>query len=140
MRFEHVLHINARPETVWRLTTDIERLPAITPTITAVKRFDAGPLRVGSAAELRQPSMRPAIWTVTELEENRRFAWETKVMGTRMFATHVITSHGGGCTNTLILELTGAAGALLGRIASKRLRSALATENAGFKQHAEAAG
>ncbi len=81
MRFEHVIHIHARPEKVWRLTTDIERLPSATLTITAVRRLYAGPLRVGSAAELRQPKQKPAIWTVTEMEENRRFVWETKVMG-----------------------------------------------------------
>jgi len=139
MRFEHVLHVRARPETVWRLTTDIERLPSVTPTITAVRRFDSGPLRVGSAAELRQPKLRPAVWTVTELEENRRFVWEAKFMGSRMIATHVITSHGDGCTNTLILEMRGLPRAVLGRIAAKQLRAALATENQSFKTHAEAA-
>ena len=57
-----------------------------------------------------------------------------------MIGSHIITSHGDGCTNTLILELRGVVGALIGRAAGRQFRSALATENESFKKHAEAAG
>jgi hypothetical protein len=43
----------------------------------------------------------------------------------------------GSTANTLTLEMSGAMSRLLGPILASTLRKALATENAGFKQHAE---
>jgi uncharacterized membrane protein len=138
MMIEHELTIDAPVETVWALTLDVERWPSLTPTITSVERLDDGPLAIGSRARLRQPGQRPTVWTVTELEPGRRFAWAARVFGVRMTGAHGLTPAGAGCRNHLSLQLEGRGAGVLGRLAGRRLARAIATENAGFKRQAEA--
>ena len=43
MDISHTLTIPAPVDTVWALTTDIERWPKVMPTVTKVDRLDDGP-------------------------------------------------------------------------------------------------
>ena len=55
-----------------------------------------------------------------------------------VIGSHSMASRGdGSTTNTLTLEMSGVMSRLMGPILASTLRKALATENAGFKQHAE---
>jgi hypothetical protein len=56
---------------VFAVLHDVERWPEW--TMTAVKKMDDGPLVVGSKVRVRQPKLLPAVWLVTELDENRAF-------------------------------------------------------------------
>lgn len=133
----HDLHVAADVQRVWSLTTDVERWPSLTPTISEVTRLDDGPLRVGSAARLSQPRLRPATWTVTTLAPPHRFVWETGGRRLRMLAEHVVEAEGAGCRNTLRLRLEGPAAVALGGVGRPVVRQALATENDGFRRAAE---
>ena len=139
MRVEHAIDIAAPPREIWGLTVDIERWPAITPTVTAVERLDdGGPITVGSTARLSQPGQPDRTWTVTELEPERRFAWSTKTTGMTMTGVHEITETDDGATQTLIVVVEGPL-AVLGPLLRRPLRKAITTENEGFKRAAEAA-
>jgi hypothetical protein len=140
MRLEDETVIAAPVDVVWRLTEDIESWPGITPTVTRVERLDAGALQVGSAARLEQPGLPPKVWTVTRLEENSLFEWETRIYGVRFTGRHQLASTGDGCRNTLVLDLHGRGAGVLGALAGRKLRRSLAAENAGFKERAEKAG
>lgn len=133
MRIEDEIRIAAPPETVWRVTTDVERWPEWTPTVTRVRRIDAGPLAVGSAVEIRQPAMPAVIWTVTELAPPRRFAWEGRLRGLRMVATHELSPDGSGTRNRLSIELTGPLAPLLGPLLRWSVGRALRRENRGLR-------
>jgi Polyketide cyclase / dehydrase and lipid transport len=122
---------------VWRLTVDLEGWPAITPTVTRLARLDDGPLGVGSRARLKQPRQPEAVWTVTHLEPGRRFTWQTTRLGLTMIGSHLLDAAGGGCRNTLTLDVQGAGAALFGRLAGRRIGDAIAAENAGFRARAE---
>jgi carbon monoxide dehydrogenase subunit G len=137
VRLAHQLLVQAPAERVWALTEDIESWPRLTPTMRRVERLDDGPLRVGSTATVTQPRLRPARWRVTELEPPRRFVWETETLGTRIVAGHHVEPAGEGCRNTLTLDVTGRGATVLGGLAGRALRSALATENDGFRRAAE---
>lgn len=137
MRIEHRIDMAAAPEVVWSLTTDVESWPTMMSTVTSVERLDTGPMAVGSRARLVQPGQRPTVWTVTEVEPERLFAWEATVFGMHMVASHIIDPSPSGCRNTLVLDLSGGPTPILGRLLASRLRHVLATENAAFKHHAE---
>lgn len=139
MRIEHSTDIAAPAERVWDLTLDVEGWPATTPTVTSVERLDGGPLRPGSQALLKQPGQRPTVWTVTTVDPPQTFAWTARVFGVDMTGIHQVTPTADGCRNTLALELGGRGAGLLGRLLGRKLRSTLATENAGFAAAAEGA-
>ncbi len=140
MHLEHTLDIVAPAEVVWGLTTDVERWPSLTPTITSVEKISDGPLAVGTQARIVQPGLRPAVWTVEELAAPRRFAWSTRLFGARFVGGHeVVANPSGSTTNRLTLDVTGLTAPLLALTAKKRLRSTLATENEGFRRAAQTA-
>jgi hypothetical protein len=139
MRWTDTARIQATPELVWQLTTDLAGWPAITPTVRRVDRLDDGPLRVGSCARVRQPGQLPAVWTVTELDPGRRFVWQTRRPGLVMVATHQLEPDGDGCRNTLLLDAAGLLARPVGLLLGPLLRNALRVENAGFTRAAEAA-
>lgn len=137
--FEHALEIPAPPATVWRLTTDVERWPQITPTtITTVERLDDGPLRVGSTARIKQPGQKATVWTVDEVVEPSRFVWHADVYGMTMTATHQIEPTEAGCRNVLRLDVSGRGAGIMRRLLGRKLRSVLATENDCFSRAATA--
>lgn len=136
----HSLDIEAQAERVWGLTLDVERWPTFFPTVTSVVRADEGPMRVGSAARIKQPGQPVRRWTVTECEAPRRFTWETTGLGLSMRAMHVITPSGRGrVTNTLTIEIDGPLGRVLGALVRSRIQDVLRLENEGFRAVAESA-
>jgi uncharacterized membrane protein len=138
MKFENTIDIEAPIDRVWALTVDVESWPRVTPTVTKVERLDNGPLRPSSTARVKQPGQRPKVWTVTAVEPDRRFAWEARLFGTRMTASHTLTTTGTGTSNHLVLDLTGRGAGVVGRMIGHQISKALATENASFKRAAEA--
>lgn len=137
MRIQHILDIAAPPSTVWELTIDVESLPDHTPTMTDVTLLDPSPLKVGSTVRIKQPAQRAKVWTVTELEPNKRFTWATKSAGTVMTASHNLLETPSGTTNTLTVDIEGRLAPLIGTLIRRPIRKALATENNGFKAAAE---
>ncbi len=136
MCIEHHIDIDASPSIVFGLNTDIERWPAITPTVTSVARLEEGPLRVGSRALIKQPGQRPTVWTVSVLEPEQRFVWGATAMGMRMVATHRVEPTPTGVRNHLRLDLDGALARVIGPLLGRKLRAVLATENEGFRREA----
>jgi uncharacterized membrane protein len=137
MRFETSVLIEAPVEVVWRLTMDVTAWPTMTPTMTRIVRLDDGPLRIGSRARVKQPRQPEAVWTVTRLDEGRIFAWQTSRMGLTMTGSHILEPAGNGCRNTLTLDITGPGSGVFARLFGRLMRSAIETENAGFKRAAE---
>lgn len=104
---EHAVTIAAPPERVWAVLVDVERWPERIPTVEAVERLEPGPLAVGARTRLRQPRLRPAVWTVMELVGGSSFTWESSSPGVRIVATHVVEPHADGSRLTLALALSG---------------------------------
>ena len=69
------IDIDAPPERVWSIMSDVQRWPEWTPTVNHVERIDGGKLAVGKRAKIFQPKLRPAIWRVTELREEHGSIW-----------------------------------------------------------------
>ncbi|WP_436533633.1 SRPBCC family protein [Actinoplanes sp. HUAS TT8] len=136
MRYEVTVPIDAPIELIWRLTVHVEDWPAFLPTVRRLDRLETGEIRVGSTARLKQPGQASAVWTVTRLEPQREFTWETRRPGLRLTGRHLLETDGGGTRMTLVLEvdgpLSGVASALIGGM----MRASLRREADGFARRA----
>lgn len=108
--------VEAPPNEVWDVLSDVERWPEWTPTVREATRIDHGPFAVGSTTRVVQPRLRPAVWEVTRLEEGRRFTWMTRGPGVMTEADHVIEPHGAGSRVTLSVRFAGMLGGMIGRM------------------------
>lgn len=131
------IDIQAPPDRVWAVMSDIRRWHEWTPSITSIRRLDEGPLRVGSRAMIRQPKIPPALWRVTEIEEGRRFSWVTGSPIARATGRHDVEPLAGGSRATLSLEYSGILGALIARLLDGINRRYLTMEANGLKARSE---
>ena len=92
MRFERSIDIDAAPGHVFDVYVDVERWPEWTPTVTSVERLDAGPLKVGSRARIRQPRLPVVVWEVTELVQGRWFTWVARGPGALTVGRHAVAA------------------------------------------------
>jgi uncharacterized membrane protein len=84
------IDIEAPAPRVWEVMTDVVRWPEWTASVSEVQRLDDGDFAVGSRARIRQPRLRPAIWTVETIEPGAAFTWSTSTPGARIVGDHRI--------------------------------------------------
>jgi carbon monoxide dehydrogenase subunit G len=136
--FSISIQIDAPPDRVWRVMSDIERWHEWTPTVTSVTRTNSGPFRVGARARVRQPKLPPADWLVVAVTENHGFDWESRAPGLRVLARHVIEPNGAGSRVTLSIRYTGPLGHVFGWLTAGINRRYIALEADGLKRRTEA--
>src|SRR5688500_1789373 len=75
MEFSITTEVDAPPEVVFAVLSEVEHWHEWTPTVTRVERLDdaGAPLALGSRIRIVQPKVPPAEWTVTALEPGRGF-------------------------------------------------------------------
>jgi uncharacterized membrane protein len=136
--YESSIVIAAPAEAVWRVLSDVVQWPQWLPTVASVEALDQKTLHVGSRFVIHQPKLRPATWTVSEIEELRRFAWVARSPGLHMVAEHSVTKDS-PATSRVVLRFTfaGLLGGIIGRLFSSLTRSYLAQEAASLKQRVE---
>ena len=132
-----VVDINAASEHVLGVLCDVERWPEWTASVTSVRRLEDGPFRVGSRAHVRQPKLLPAVWQVTELDQ-QNFTWVTRSPGVRIRAGHLVEANGAGSKVTLSLQFSGFLGKLVARLYRNLTERYLATEAEGLRRRCEA--
>jgi len=135
--FSTSIDINASPERVWPIMSDVERWHEWTASITSIKKTDAGPLRVGSTATVRQPKLPPAKWRVTQLEPNKGFTWISTGPGVLVTGRHMIEPTAAGSRVTLAVEYSGALRAVLAWLTGGLNDRYIALEAAGLKRKTE---
>jgi hypothetical protein len=136
--FSIATDIAASPAAVWGVITDVERWPEWTPSVRSIKRYDAGPLVLGSRAHIEQPKLRPADWVVTRIEPGKGFDWVTRVPGLVVTGGHWIEPIAIGSRVTVSIRLEGLLSPMVSWLARKLNASYLDLEARGLKAYCEA--
>ncbi|HVK39551.1 MAG TPA: SRPBCC family protein [Candidatus Kapabacteria bacterium] len=141
MQFIVTTEVDAPPEVVYAVMTDVERWPEWTPTVTRVERLDdaGAPLALGSRLRIVQPKVPPAEWTVTALEPGHGFRIVSSSPGATVEANHWAepAASGRGSRVTLSVTFTGFLGRAIGWMMRGLNRRYIAQEAEGLKRRSE---
>jgi uncharacterized protein YndB with AHSA1/START domain len=141
MEHEVVTQVGAPPEKVWDVLTHVEAWPEWTDSMTEVELVDRPRLMSSARVRIVQPKMFPAVWTVTEFdEENHSFTWQSRAPGVTTTAVHRVAAGSGDGTSvvTLGVEQRGLLSGLIGRFLGGRIRSYVQMEADGLRRRVEA--
>ncbi|WAJ46745.1 SRPBCC family protein [Mycobacterium sp. Aquia_216] len=135
---EDSIEINAAPQLVWDVFTDVEHWPDWTASVTSLTGLDGPALAVGKRFAIKQPGMAKLVWRVTELDAGSSWTWVQHSPGSLVTARHDVVAAPGG--RTLVhqqLDQSGPLGALVGRLMAKKTRRFLELEAQGLKARSE---
>ena len=136
-RYSIGIDIDAPPERVFEVMTDVTRWHEWTPSITSVTLLDGRPFVVGTRARIRQPKLPPALWTVSRIVPGRGFEWVNRALGLRVTGHHFAEPSGRGSRATLALSYEGIFGGLLAWMTAGITKRYLEMEANGLKARAE---
>lgn len=137
MDFKVTVDIAAPPRVVWAVIRDVERWHEWTPSITSIKRLDDGPLRAGARASVRQPKLPKNIFTVTTLEDDRGFDWQTASPGLSGSGHHWIEPIPGGSRVTLGVSFRGLLAPIVRLLYGRLTQRYIEMEAAGLRRRVE---
>ena len=145
MDVSRTVEIDAPPEVVWEVWTDVERWPEWTDGVSHVELLpdedseDGESLAVGRRVRIRQPKFPTAVWQVTSVEPGRLFEWVSSTPGARVTGRHKVESRvDGGSTATMSLWFEGTIATIVARISMPLTKRYIALEAAGLKKVSEA--
>ena len=140
MRLSSSIDIQAPPDTVWAVWSDLERWPEWTASVSRIERLEPGPLAVGHRVRVHQPKFPPATWRVIALEEGRGFTWVSESPGARVTASHWIEPRAAGSRARSAITFAGPIALLVGWLSRSLTERYLHLEAAGLKARSEARG
>jgi len=136
--YQASVSIAATRENIWRVLSDVAAWPEWLPTVAKVESLDEKSLRPGARFVVHQPKLRPATWTVSELEHSNRFVWVARSPGVQMTAEHTITEKSPAESTVLLrFSFSGLLGGIVGRLFRSVTESCLAQEAASLKRKVE---
>ncbi|MCC7365576.1 MAG: SRPBCC family protein [Dehalococcoidia bacterium] len=137
MRWEERITINAPAGVILDVLTGLERWPEWNPAAKSVHLLTAGPLRIGSEAEVSMDGTPTSTFRVTSLDATG-FAWSTRVRGIDTIADHRIEQlPNGACEVTLSVEMHGLMATLFRPLVARTANRNIPREAAGLKHRAE---
>ncbi len=131
------LVVNSEAHTIFSVLADVEKWNEWTKSITSISFLEKERFVVGGKARILQPRLSPAIWTITEIVENKSFTWMTKTLGVTITATHSLDSTLEGTIVELRLIYEGLLSGLVFRLFSKMAIQNLELEIKGLKAECE---
>lgn len=131
------LAIDSSPVKVFAVLKDIENWNSWTKSITNISFIDNSKFEVGERARVIQPNLSPAIWTITEIVENNSFTWQTKAIGVKMIAKHIVKSSEQATVAEIQMKFEGWLAPLIYKLKSKLVAEYLTMEINGLKNESE---
>ena len=140
IEYEETILIQAPPEKVWAVYTDVEKWPEWTPSMKHIERLDEGPLALGKQARVSAEGAPTSVFTVTEHTEGRSFIWSTTTRGIKAEAYHIVEPDGAGTKATLGVRMSGLMATIFAPMIRRTATRNVHTEAEGLKQRCEASG
>ena len=138
MRFEKSIEIDASPQRVWDVLSDIEAWPQRIETVDAVELLTPAPLTRGSRVRLKQPKLPEGVWDIAVWDAPASFEWTQKSSGVTSVAGHRVEALGDGRSRlTLTLDMRGFLIAIIGRFYKDLTNDYMTREAEGMKRAAE---
>lgn len=138
---EDSVEIDAPPQLVWEVFSDVERWPEWTASVTSLAAVDGPGLAVGKRFAIKQPRMSKLVWKVTEIDPGSSWTWVQRAPGATASARHDVIAQPGG--RTLVrqrIDQNGVLGALVGRLMGSMTKRYLKLEAQGLKARSEQLG
>ncbi|KLO46977.1 polyketide cyclase [Mycobacterium nebraskense] len=135
---EDSVEIDAPPQLVWDVFSDVEHWPDWTASVTSLAGRDGSALAIGRRFAIKQPGMQKLVWTVTEFDPGTSWTWVQRSQGVNVTARHYVTARPDG--GTLVrqeLDQRGALGALVAKLMVKKTKRFLELEAQGLKARSE---
>jgi uncharacterized protein YndB with AHSA1/START domain len=133
------IEIDAPPDVVWEVFTDVEHWSDWTASVTSITALDGPAIEVGHRFRIKQPRMLPHVWEVTEVEPGATWTWVQRSAGARTFATHeVLPSAAGGTVVRQRIDQRGFLGVAVAVAMRRMTRRYLDLEARGLKAASEA--
>ncbi|SPM28153.1 SRPBCC family protein [Mycobacterium terramassiliense] len=135
---EDSIEIDAPPQLVWDVFSDVERWPEWTASVTSLTGRDGSALAVGRRFAIKQPGLQKLTWKVTEVDPGTSWTWVCRSPGVAVTARHYVTALPDG--RTLVrqeLDQRGILGALVAQLTVTRTKRFLAMEAQGLKARSE---
>jgi uncharacterized membrane protein len=108
MHFEKSIEIDAPPQRVWDVLSDLEAWPSRIETVDAVELLTPAPITKGSRVRLKQPKLPEGTWDITVWDAPSYFEWTQKTGGVTSVAGHRVDAMGEGRARlTLTLDMRG---------------------------------
>lgn len=137
MRYERTAVTQADPDTVWRAVSGLEQWPEWTASMDRVDVLEP-PVRVGTRVRVRQPKLRPAVYTVEDWQPGQGFVWSTTSPGVRITAGHhVATEAAGEQRLRLTVQVSGPLAPVVSALLGARIRRYVDLETDGLRRYAE---
>jgi uncharacterized membrane protein len=135
---EDSIEIDAPPQLVWDVFSDVESWPDWTASVTTLIGQDGPSLAVDRRFAIKQPGLQKLVWKVTEIDPGASWTWMHRSPGVLVTARHFVTALPGG--RTLVrqeLDQRGFLGAPAGWLMVKKTRRFLHMEAQGLKARSE---
>ncbi len=129
--------IGAPIDLVWRLLTDVERMPEWTSSMRSVRLLDSRELGRASRVRIKQPWLPLSTWTVDLFDPPRYFDWRSRTGLVETAATHLLEDRGRATAVTFSLTHSGHGAATVGRLIGALTRHYVDSELNGLRTRAE---
>jgi len=140
MRVEHSVDVDARPQRVWDVLSDLEAWPERIETVDVVELLTPPPVGTGTRVRLKQPKLPAGTWEITVWDVPSYFEYRQRSGGVTIVAGHRVEALGEGRSRlTLTLEMRGLLVPIVGRLYKGLTDRYLTLEAQGMKRAAESA-
>jgi uncharacterized membrane protein len=138
MHFEKSIEIDASPQRVWDVLTDLAAWPRRIETVDSVELLTPGPMTKGSRVRLKQPKLGEGDWDVTVWDAPSYFEWTQKMGGVTSVAGHRVEALDEGRARlTLALDMRGLLTPVIGVFFKGLTNRYMNLEAEGMKRAAE---